>query len=327
MSTPRPLAAASAILVALAAAGAARGAEARIPIAGPVTLTVPGTYFLTRDISSGSSPNAIVVATTATIDLNGHTVTGGNAGAVPILVQSFAQATVVNGIVQAGATGIEAQGASSLPRLTVRHVTFVAQSVGISTTDADAVIVEDCAFSAQATAIDLGATVAATQVRIARNTMRTTNGIRTTGDILRGTIESNHLNVAAGGTGITVSGRGLDVLRNVVESGVNGIVILGAGNQVERNSIIHATGAGLDVRGDNNTVARNAVTACQGAGVLVESQGNVIDSNLVNANQGAGIAFALPGATQNVYKSNTLRGNGGGAVTGMTGNTDGGGNL
>ena len=72
--------------------------------------------------------------------------------------------------------------------------------------------------------------------------------------------------------------------------------------------------------GDNNRIFGNTITASQYDGLYVASQGNVIESNLVNANLGVGIGFAGASGTQNVYRTNTVRGNAGGAFAGQAGN-------
>src|SRR5437867_4844935 len=48
--------------------------EGRIPIFQPTTITQPGHYVLTRDISNGAGDGILIRASTVTLDLNGHTI-------------------------------------------------------------------------------------------------------------------------------------------------------------------------------------------------------------------------------------------------------------
>lgn len=325
--TLRSLAAWSALLV-LASGGAVRGAESRIPITGPVTITTPGSYILTRDIVTAGG-HAVVVSTVAcAIDLNGHTITATNGGDTPVLLTNAADVVITRGRIVGGTFGIEVVSGASLPRATIDHVTFSGQvSHGVYTLDAADVVIEDCIFRNQNVAIAVEGANWPTQFRVARNNIQGLVGFETIGDLARGIIEGNVLYLTAG-VGINLTGRGLDVRGNVIDSGANGISITGGGgHRIEGNTITRSTGSGLAVFGDNNRIFGNTITASQYDGLYVASQGNVIESNLVNANLGVGIGFAGASGTQNVYRTNTVRGNAGGAFAGQAGNTDGGGNF
>src|SRR5437667_6658468 len=75
-----------AIALLLLMAVAAQADEGRIPIYGPpgqtlpITISAPGSYVLTRDISAGTSTAIIIAASNVTLDLNGHTIAGTSSG-------------------------------------------------------------------------------------------------------------------------------------------------------------------------------------------------------------------------------------------------------
>jgi hypothetical protein len=76
--------------------------EKRIPISTlPLTITTPGSYYLTNNINySGSGDGIAILASNVTIDLNGFTLAGSSAGFRGIWAQlSYANVVVKNGAV------------------------------------------------------------------------------------------------------------------------------------------------------------------------------------------------------------------------------------
>lgn len=102
-----------ALLALLAMPVAARAAESRIPISGPLSIATSGSYVVTRDITAGGAAVLTISAGTVTVDLNGHSllVSGGNTPVV--LVNGATNLTLMNGRLYGGSDGLLAnQGAA-----------------------------------------------------------------------------------------------------------------------------------------------------------------------------------------------------------------------
>ena len=79
--------------------------EPRTPISGPITITQPGSYYLTANISVNTS-NAITIATNSvTLDLNGFTISSTTASATGygiLLNSGLENITIMNGFIRSG---------------------------------------------------------------------------------------------------------------------------------------------------------------------------------------------------------------------------------
>jgi parallel beta-helix repeat protein len=87
----------------------AAAADGRIPLYElPVTLTEPGSYYLTRDLThSGSGESILIQTSNVTIDFNGHTLTKENAGNYTISSDGeYTNITIRNGTLVGGNIGI-----------------------------------------------------------------------------------------------------------------------------------------------------------------------------------------------------------------------------
>jgi hypothetical protein len=103
----------------------------------PVTITEPGNYYLTRNLTGPCCPEGIVIsATGVTLDLGGFTLAGPGAGfPAGISVQnSHSGVTIRNGTIRDwGGWGINANGAGF--GVTISGVTVLSNGVGIELSD------------------------------------------------------------------------------------------------------------------------------------------------------------------------------------------------
>jgi len=297
----------------------------RIPIYQPTTITQPGYYSLTRDISSSASPVISIQADNVTLDLNGYSVSNSSASATLIrIVPPSTNVRIRNGWLSGGSLGIGYQDNSALTRVLIESVDILNSIFGIQINPAEHVEVLSS--------------------RIIAAPGSNGNGIVVQGFFSGGTFQpwtgrfSDNTIVGVGGRGMDLDGlSGGAVRRNIVRNygalapgGGEGIFIFpGGGNFVEENEISNGN-AGIFIGSDGNVVAGNIVknifgtTPAPKPGIGVSGARNLIERNQLEGNVGCGINF--PFALGNAYRNNMLRGNTGGAVCGAA-NTDAGGNL
>jgi hypothetical protein len=148
-------AALSLIMNALSATATPKAAE--IPISSlPFTITTPGTYVLTGNLTSGylgiAYPGAITIAKNiqgpVVLDLKGFTLTAdaaiaiGNYGPLPPNTYPI---TIENGTISGGLATNPGNTPSPATKLTIDHVTFVGQN-GILFTQTSYSTVKNCTF-------------------------------------------------------------------------------------------------------------------------------------------------------------------------------------
>jgi hypothetical protein len=113
---------------------------ARIPIhgQGSVTITAPGSYYLTSNINVARVPAIIISSANVTVDLNGFTLTGNLDNLGVVLAHDTLNVVVRNGTIRNFAQGLINAGTTSvsLSHLTIADslrngVGFDAGSVGV----------------------------------------------------------------------------------------------------------------------------------------------------------------------------------------------------
>ena len=222
----------AAILLAggLSAGGPARAAEGRIPIFEATTISKPGKYIVTRNITTSSGSAAIYVfgsAGSVDVDLNGFTVTSTAAGA-----------WVIRG--------------AFLENLTVRNGTIVGTPTtgGILTQNCELSAVEDVTIENT----DVGIQLLDTRQYLVRgNTISTT--------VSHGVLVNQ--------SGDPANRSGCVIKRNVaVDSGSMGMNISLGGSLVEGNVVNGSAGWGLYLLGNSNTGYKNNTTGDNGSGCV-----------------------------------------------------------
>ncbi len=134
--------------------------EPRTPISSAGFIFVPGSYYLTDNISLEAGSDGIrILADNVTLDLNGFTISGGRTG---VFVSHFPSlpsngVTILNGTISgASGSGIYAGGFNDQPKgITVRNVKVLdATDLGISVGRGS--IIENCYVSGGTTGIKAG---------------------------------------------------------------------------------------------------------------------------------------------------------------------------
>jgi parallel beta-helix repeat protein len=278
----------------------ARAADGRIPIsAAPFTISAPGVYYLTQNLSAPGAVAISVSATDVTLDLAGHTVTSNylSVGAGADRVR------ITGGRLEGGLYGViyTATGAAGTRQIEIDHLQLHGQtSYGLY-----------LAGAASPSVMPV--------VNIHDNRIETTGTGCNAGIYLNnaagGRIERNEIYNcrSLSGNGIEFSGSSGVLLQDNVVSGnaADGILISGAGG---------ATSNG-------NRVIGNLFRSNGRFGISVWSgTGNIFENNAVH---GSGSNAIYINTGNNLYANNHTRENGvnGVTVAGGTGNTDAGGNF
>lgn len=272
----------------------------------PYTITQPGSYYVTGNLTGASGQNGILInANSVTLDLNGFTLQGvpGSGTGVKVDQSGFKRAiTIRNGIVRGwGDTGISAQFAIGgvLDSLTAEGNGLFGIVVG-----ADSTLTHCTAVYNGATGIE----VQRSTIRDCTATGNGGNGFRIGASVLIDCISDDN-----GFDGITASfsssiqgcvveqngGRGIHAQSSAVrdnrvaQNDGNGIEIeqngsLVVGNSVHINSFIGA-GSGILVSGsssriDGNHVTDEGGTPTQEVGINVTGSGNVVVRNTARGN-------------------------------------------
>lgn len=325
--------------------------EGRIPIFQPTTISQPGDYFVTQNITgSGSAVVTISTSGHVLLDLNGFTLTasGGSTAGINVFPGGDAASVVIrNGRILGASRGVQfnsqpvIQGRLRLEDLTVR-VTGASGEAVIASTPANIEIL-NCNLSSTAT------------FTVSVYNPNTTGSF--TGRLVNNRIE-NFCNVGGGSTctALALDGlRGGNILGNVVTGPILAARLVGpngGSNVLEGNTFIGRLGLdiGSTLGADDNLVINNTFASTEnnvclqigssgnriagnvvGPGcsdgivfVYTSTLRNLIEGNQIQGNSGCGLSF--PFSSTNAYRSNMLRGNTGGGVCGVA-NTDAGGNI
>lgn len=339
--------------------------EGRIPIYGPpgqplpITIAAPGSYILTRDITSTGAADAIIIAANnVTVDLNEHTISGTIFGSAISCTTNRTNIRITNGKISGFNYGINFQPQSSgTSAFRIDHISFASNNTS-------AITVSGFDQLSQTSLVVESNEIAGASVGIE-------------GTFLRGVTISENTLADVSGEGIDISEFfGLSITRNSLANIETGIQFNNGQNAtITQNTIANANSYGLFLESgvglhivDNlisygsgteiylldvysSTIARNTATDSSGNGIVLEScgsnmisgnnfsglfagsgtgmqfvnssQNNVIDDN-VAVSRLWGITFGA-GCSGNVYSNNRLSNNTSGNSFG-TGNISAGGN-
>jgi hypothetical protein len=380
------------LLAGAAAVTSLPAANGDIPVFQATTITQPGRYVVTRDITTQG--DVVVIQTSGvTLDLNGHTITSmagsGVVFDIPALAGRVGPNEIVGGRIAGGDTGIKGV---SLPavQLVIEKVGIVmpmfncidlpgsrlhvrgsvlqecgGDGIHMAGNGSGVLEVEDTLITDVqgsgifGNAIE-GAVVRGTTIRrFGLDTSADSGGVRmiAPGKIGLSVLDSVLADGSARGAGLllemaggvippvdivgnAISGNGLSgiVLRNgvaritgntIVGNFGNGITVDAAGivtpTMISGNSILKNALNGMDhqagsVRFNGNTVGGNTQD-----GVKVAGERVLIENNFLEGNIGAGLRFL--NGTGHAYRGNFARGNTGGDILDLFGNTDAGGNI
>lgn len=282
--------------------GTARADESRIPISAPngastpIVISAPGSYILTRDITSTASPVIDITSDNVTIDLNGRTITNNGSGAA--IQIGTTGITVRNGRLQGGQFGIF-RNPFGQATLTVENVVIQnTLSQAITAPSMSAITIRSCRMVNTNTGGSFSGVVFV-------------NGPAVSGHLIDNEIVStpgtafNLLNLESG-----------EIRDNVIShfntsggsnnSGIN----LGGTNVVIENNTVESTGStgnGISLSTKGNFVAHNNITGCN-FGILVLAKAQFIRENVIQGNN-TGVGFLIPASINSLIDSNQIEGN------------------
>ena len=309
-------------------------------ITGDTTITKPGCYYVTKNITGSGTEVILIQADHVSIDLKGHTLTlPGTSGAVIRVDPGFTDISVRNGTLS-GSNRPFRQDAHATKRSRVRLRNLTIQDhgfCGVHISGAEQVdLVDNRIVSTMhhGVMINPGGGVEFTG-HFLRNTLRCANsnflqlnGLR--GGIVRG----NELFGEGDQVGIGVYGNANIIEGNTVSLCHGpGIEVDGTGNLIANNTVRDAWNSGIRIKSDDNRIVGNVVQHCKLSGIKIEGSRNLIEGNHSSGNispPGPGspsYGLEFVSGSNNAYRNNMLRGNADGAVQDPFGNTDAGGNI
>lgn len=271
----------------------AAASDGRIPIGTvPYTISAPGSYYLTGNLTNGASQTAITIAANnVSLDLGGHTLTTTSASFDVIASSGYTNINVVNGIVVGGYVGVDILNAT-----------------------AGAVLVENLTVSGFShTGIYVLGASNYPAVQIMHNRITTNAGSSSAyGMVLNkvwgGQVFSNVIMGAGPGASdlfYLQTASALTIMDNLFTYGASGMNFAGVSNlQILRNNSSYNGVDGL---------------LLQGTCVNVD-----IEENLFSTNTTDGLQISS-GVASDVYRNNVSTGNGTAYAVGSA--TNGGGNL
>jgi len=274
-----------------------------------ITITVPGNYYVTRNLTGPSGTACIVIsANNVTIDLQGNTLTGNGTG-YGIFTNCqciLSNAAVVNGTVQNFSHGVFLDSSySAVVNLLVKNNTGTLSNGN----DATGVFVRDYSVVANTTVsgnakigIGAGSGTIIFNTHVENNA---SHGIYPP-DV---TIEESEVN-NNGGLGI-FSGGG-SVINSTFRGNLAGGITLFNNNNSVVNSVVNQNGGdGIfigSISGNNNSVINSAVEQNDGNGISIVHGVNTsgsVTANTVRNNTKVGISLVCPAiAIENTVKNN-----------------------
>lgn len=317
--------------------------EGRIPIYRPTTITQAGHYVVTRDFAIPSGDGVVVQANNVTLDLNGHTLSGGR---YPVYIVEATEVTVKNGRIVGGNIGVVYSAPSGLrARVRVEDVELVSQTnQGISMSPVEHVEIVSCRIiGPEGVGMVIQGLTGPVGGQVVGNRVHNpgAGGIhifRAVGMEIRGNVITNPSLALAGYAGLLLGGGDVPnqlggnlIIGNTVRGEArtiqsSGIVIQTnyANNLILNNVVTGTSATGIGVLSDGNRLAGNVCGGNAFDGFDIIGDRNLVEQNEAHGNTLCGIRFSST-APNGAFRDNMLRGNAGGAVCGPA--TSAGGNI
>jgi hypothetical protein len=125
-----------------------KAGEGSIPIYQPTTISQPGHYILTRDLSITGGDGITILANDTTLDLNGHSVSSSSTtGSMVEIGSGFTNVAIRNGILAGGNYGVHYVSTTARANISIQRLRISVSSPGtaaISIMGADLVEVSSC---------------------------------------------------------------------------------------------------------------------------------------------------------------------------------------
>ena len=232
----------------------------------PVTISTPGHYYLTSDLTVGPANGVLVLSSDVDIDMGGFTMHGTTSGIAFLLDNPFTNIRIYDGSMDGWLAGIDQAGDAATTRVEVDNVTIS------NTADAGIRLEENA---------------------VVRNCAVQTSGaegiITGPNSIVEGCIVTEPT-----GSGITSGAQ--STLRDCSVLGLNAGAVDGAaisvgdGSLVERCSVFNSQGAGI--AGGNGVIVRDSVAASSSAGTgigIAVGADSTVTGSVATSNAGSGI--------------------------------------
>jgi nitrous oxidase accessory protein NosD len=309
--------------------------EGRIPVFEQTTISAPGSYVVTRNITAPGGDVVTIDSDDVTLDLNGMTLTNSSVSggdAVIEISDGKSNIEIRNGRLSGGSIGIYYYSVANKTRVVVENIECIgAADYGIMINPVEYAEVLNCRIVNTGTGIYLyispgtfGGKVVGNWVESCRYAGIGLVGLQ--GGEVRGNRVYNYSH-ESGNAGIRiVLGEGNIIEGNTVRAGpaatnARGIEVASGGNLISGNTVSDTywgIWSGNDKNG--NRIVGNV---CKGnsIGIIVTGDFNILDFNQCEGN-GTGLYLDVP-ADNNVYRFNMLRGNTTSLTDNGTGNTSG----
>ena len=215
--------------------------EPRIPIrqpatpAGfPITISAPGSYFLTQNITASAATDGIVIsADGVALDLNGFVLSGASIGSAGISAAGANHVTISNGVIRDW-TGAGIKGDA------ITNGRY--EKLQISGNHGGGIIAGKDSLVADCQVTDNGGNGIAVVQPLTFGSS-SISGCTVDGSVLDGIVVDNN---------VTVTGN------SVTNSGVDGIHAFLAGNRIDGNHIGSSAGKEIHVEAGGNVIVRNS---------------------------------------------------------------------
>lgn len=298
------------VLLGLALAIPAHAGDGRIPVFAPTTLSTPGHYVVTRNITVTSGSILTISTSNVEIDLNGFTLDGG-ASASPVISSSgFDGITIRNGTILGGSRAMEINGGS---RILVEdlHADGSPGTYGVLLIDVEHFAVRRNLFRDFNTAVLAFSNSVPTIGTVEDNVIEDC-GQAVALNYAEGSAILNNRVKNAPSNGIQILfGKACMISGNTINGGV---IRLSAthGTTISHNVVSNAPpgNIGIDLGGDDNLLLENTVTNGASIGIAAGGDRNHLVGNVSNGNSKFGIIIS---GDDTVYRGNTAMNNSGSA--------------
>lgn len=276
-------------------------AEGRVPISGPTTISQPGRYLLTQNITNTGDHVIRIESDDVDLDLGGFTIT------VPptyfgVYSSGYKNLTISGGSIVGGQLGILLDSVSGEARYAVRNVRIRNPAYsGIIVSGPDTKVVE--AVIENNVLIKEGAAGGYYGIELINNrgSLARDNVIK--GFNLIGIYVDNCVNTLIESNRVS--------LMTQATSGSQGIYLESSVSSIVRNNLSESNGYGIYLYVSNgNVIASNNTSYNNFDGINIQgSNNNTVDGNMSSNNTQYGLLFA-PGTSGNMYSNNRTPGNG-----------------
>jgi parallel beta-helix repeat protein len=316
-----------------------QASDGRIPVYESTTLSSPGSYYLTRNLSGAASGTVISIQVPAvTLDLNGFTIAVGGGG-IGVSIEAVGDIRVTNGMILDGATGVAATswGVVHLDHLVFTNQTAKGVSVAQSAPGYAQPVIEQCKFNSCLSAIYLSACKAG---RIERNEIYGSGdhaiwvasclGVSVLSNTIAGSTEGYCIRLVGGGFhlasgnlmsdfsrtteggGISCASNQCTITDNVAAGGpaCDGFSFISTGNRIRGNTALNVR-AGFSISADSgaNVLQGNMARGSVSDGFYVNGGANLLEGNTASGNAGIGFNIVTVSGSPNVLRDNTAVGN------------------